>query len=174
MASGTETLTIPGVKGVGDGDFVAPKGNVGRPHGNIEGVAFSPDGKCIAACVHGRDNMVNLWDAETGDELLTLNVPIGPRWVAFSPDGTRLGTACLDGSSRVWDVETGQEVLMLSGHAGRVTALGFGPDGRRIFTSSLGPRHRKKLERKSFTALPFETGGVPEVFFHTLEPVAIS
>jgi WD40 repeat protein len=37
----------------------------------------------------------------------------------------------------VWDVETGEEVLMLSGHAGRVTALGFSPDGRRIITSSL-------------------------------------
>lgn len=80
---------------------------------------------------------MRLWDAKTGELVRTIRAPLGPRWIAFSPNGTRLRSACLDGSSRVWDVETGKEILILSEHNGRVTALAFSPDGRRIFTASL-------------------------------------
>ena len=36
------------------------------------------------------------------------------RGVAFSPDGTRLATASLDGTAKVWDATSGQELLTLS------------------------------------------------------------
>src|SRR5262249_54523694 len=35
--------------------------------------------------------------------------------VVFSPDGTRLATASLDGTARVWDARTGQELLVIKG-----------------------------------------------------------
>jgi WD40 repeat protein len=137
VASGKTTMTLAGVENVNDGDYFAPQGNVPRPQENVEGVGFSPDGQRIAACVHGQENSVKLWDAETGELLRTIRTPVGPRWIAFNTDGTCIGTACLDGSCRVWNVETGEEDLILSGHAQRVTALAFNSDGQRVFSSSL-------------------------------------
>jgi WD40 repeat protein len=48
-----------------------------RGHTDAVGyVAFSPDGKRIAS--GGDDNSVNVWDAATGQEILTLKLPTGP------------------------------------------------------------------------------------------------
>ncbi len=57
------------------------------------------------------------------------------RHAAFSPDGAWLATAARDGV-RVWDVATGAEVLRLAGHTGRVDAVCFSRDGRRLATGS--------------------------------------
>jgi len=49
--------------------------------------------------------MVNLWDAETGQELRTLSGHSG--WVnaiAFSPDDQTLASGSCDGQVRLWDV----------------------------------------------------------------------
>ena len=51
-----------------------------------------------------------IWDAETGQELLTLKGAQGG--VAFSPDGKRLASG-----TKVWDAQTGQELLCLKGDA---------------------------------------------------------
>ncbi len=57
-------------------------------------VAFSPDGKSLAAGL--RDNTTRLWDVETGKVLRDLRweseYPQDVRTVAFSPDGTILAS----------------------------------------------------------------------------------
>jgi len=55
--------------------------------GGAGSVAFSPDGKRLAAC-GGNKALVRIWNAETGDELITLRLHGAP-WGAgcFSPDG---------------------------------------------------------------------------------------
>ena len=54
--------------------------------------------------------------------------------VAYSPDGTRIATASLDGTARIWDASTGQELHTLAGH-GPVRGIAFSPDGRRTATA---------------------------------------
>ena len=55
-------------------------------------MAFSPDGKRLASASAG-DKTVKVWDAQTGQELLTLKGHTGSvSSVAFSPDGKRLAS----------------------------------------------------------------------------------
>jgi eukaryotic-like serine/threonine-protein kinase len=54
----------------------------------------------------------------------------------FSPDGSRVVTACSDGTAKVWDVKTGAEVLTLKGHTHHVNSATFSPDGSRVVTAS--------------------------------------
>src|SRR5262249_26805768 len=62
------------------------------------GVSFSPDGKRL---VTGRES-VKLWDATTGEEILTLGVPEWVESVCFSPDGSKI-VASDRRAVRVWD-----------------------------------------------------------------------
>ncbi len=86
---------------------------------------------------------VKVWDAQSGQELLTLK---GRGWmagyyyttedfhsVAFSPDGRRIVTVgSYDETAKVWDAKSGKDLLTLRGKPGRSVA--FSPDGRRIVT----------------------------------------
>jgi WD40 repeat protein len=80
---------------------------------------------------------VKLWDAETGQDLLTLRGHTA--WVsslAFSPDGKRIVTGSLDNTAKVWDTLTGQVKLTLQGHTGPLTSVAFSPDGTRVVSGS--------------------------------------
>jgi RNA polymerase sigma factor (sigma-70 family) len=79
----------------------------GHPE-TIQSLAFSPDGKLLAAGGDGKS--VCLWDVGTGKQLHVLKghqqqVPS----VAFSADGQILASASHDRTVRLWDVATGQE-----------------------------------------------------------------
>ena len=49
--------------------------------------------------------------------------------VAFSPDGTKLATACQDKTARMWDAATGKPCGAPMEHGAAVIAVAFSPDG---------------------------------------------
>jgi hypothetical protein len=86
------------------------------------------------------DRTVKVWDAQTGQEVLSLKGHAGGvTSVRFSPDGRHLVSGSQDRTARVWDVssqETGREILALRGHAGTVADVAYSPDGNRLATAS--------------------------------------
>jgi eukaryotic-like serine/threonine-protein kinase len=104
--------------------------------GPLMSVAFSPDGKRLVS--GGIGNTVNVWDAQTGQETLSLTGHASMVFsVAFSPDGKRLVSGSGDETVKVWDALTGKETLTLKGHAGPVGSVAFSPDGKRLVSGAV-------------------------------------
>jgi WD40 repeat protein len=127
-------------------------GNVVRtlkaPYTALRSVTFSPDGKRLASggfddavgswfslpprfSAPGRHAVV-VWDAETGEEVISLPHSGWAGSVAWSPEGKRLASGGGDGTVKVWDGATGREIFTLIGHRGIVLCVAWSPDGRRL------------------------------------------
>ncbi|HKB38633.1 MAG TPA: WD40 repeat domain-containing protein [Gemmataceae bacterium] len=106
--------------------------------GPVTGMAFSPDGKLLAA---GSDGLVKLWDLATGQELVKLGrLSTYFRSLVFSADGRTLITgAGSDGRPseiKLWDVATGAERLAIIDDEGVLAAVAITPDGKTLISSS--------------------------------------
>jgi WD40 repeat protein len=101
-------------------------------------IAFSPDGAKLATA---GGTSVKVWDAATGDELVSLQLlppELYAYTVAFSPGGNHLAVGMRFGrGSGVWDVATGERLFELAGHTASVGALAYSSDGRQIATASI-------------------------------------
>ncbi|NTU64400.1 MAG: WD40 repeat domain-containing protein, partial [Chloroflexi bacterium] len=120
-ASGEELQRLPGT--TQPSDFVS-----------AQRVAYSPDGKLLAACdSHG----VKIYDAATDELLRTLTGhQADSTAVGFSRDGTRLASGSHDGNVSVWDTVTGRSLVELTGHQDAIEGLTFSPDGKWLVTAS--------------------------------------
>ncbi|KIK23191.1 hypothetical protein PISMIDRAFT_649690 [Pisolithus microcarpus 441] len=57
--------------------------------------------------------------------------------VAFSPDGSWIGSGSVDKTLRIWDAERGVQIgNHFEGHTDEVWSVAFSPDGKRIVSSS--------------------------------------
>lgn len=112
---------------------------LGGPTGLVEQVAYSADGRLLAA--GNDDNVVLLFDAGSGRLLATVRGPDSYVYsVAFSPDSRTLAVGSVDTTVRLYDVSdpaaprTLGEPLRES--TGYVYGVAFTGDGRRLVTGS--------------------------------------
>lgn len=113
----------------------------------VVSIAFSPDGRRIAACAVGQDGSgseATLRDATTGTEIRRFAQQaktVMSTSVAFSPDGRSMLTAIAEpngGSNEaiLWDIASGNEIRHFRGHTAEVYSASFSPDGAFLATAS--------------------------------------
>ena len=104
---------------------------------SIVDIAFSPDGKTIAAAAY--DPNIYLWDVDTGERqpfshthttgIVPLTHTRGIATLAFSPNGKLLAIADVEGVMKIYDVD-GKKLLSLFDIGSRVENLEFVMDGK--------------------------------------------
>jgi len=105
---------------------------------------YSPDGTMIAASGATGNNDLTVWDSETGDVIhswVSLEGAAKPPesiggQIAFSPDGTRLAVASLDGLPQIVDVNSGEVIQTFPGHTFPAVGLAYSPDGSLLATGN--------------------------------------
>jgi WD40 repeat protein len=128
--STTTTASLSGAEAIAAHVRSAPPGAA-----STNALGFSPDGSRIASYT---GEQIAIWDSKTGERLQTM--PGQERYVyqtQWSPDGTVLASASVDGTIHLWDVATGEPLQVLDGFSGGARQMGggitevlFSPDGR--------------------------------------------
>jgi WD40 repeat protein/Flp pilus assembly protein TadD len=155
---GSVIATAPDNHRFGGKTFVTIWDRTGRPRGlpldqcrYIHTMAFSPDGRILAVgCVGG----IFLWDVPTARLKHLLRESSTAAHLVFSPDGTRLAAAYINGWAgagagvRLWDVNTGTSVgeFLAGNHPARirpffVLAFAEGGETLRVFDLFTGKLH---------------------------------
>lgn len=96
-------------------------------------ISWSPDSKRLASATMNDDNLIRLFNAETGEEEGTLRGHTTfVRSLAWHPNKPRLASGPMVGDSavRIWDIDTGKCLATLTGHRGIVYAVAWSPDGK--------------------------------------------
>uniref|UniRef100_A0A7S3K5V2 Anaphase-promoting complex subunit 4 WD40 domain-containing protein n=1 Tax=Aureoumbra lagunensis TaxID=44058 RepID=A0A7S3K5V2_9STRA len=101
-------------------------------------VAFSPDGKWLAAS--GIDGIISIFDVETQKRVSILKGHHQPvRKITFSPDSSRLLSACDDSRLLAFDFAREEHFIdQYSAHTGWVMSCQYAPDGSNRFASCSG------------------------------------
>jgi RNA polymerase sigma factor (sigma-70 family) len=95
---------------------------------SIQAIAFTPDGKTVAAAA----DHIHLYDSVSGKE--RLRIDRGARALVFSRDGTVL-TGAVSGAVYRWDAASGRQLAPAAGQDSAVEQIAVSADGRRVFTT---------------------------------------
>ncbi|MEX0329008.1 MAG: c-type cytochrome [Ruegeria sp.] len=133
---------------------------VGRHKGKIVGVAASKTHVATASW----DGTIGIWPVDGSSPSMLGPTGSGVNAVAFTPDGSRLYSAGVDGTLRLWDAASGQEIDRLVEHGFGINELvlnaqdnwiAYGAvDGvTRILDLSSGEERDFTLDRRPILAL---------------------
>jgi WD40 repeat protein len=108
-----------------------PKASRAAP---IRVVAFSPDGKSLAAGGGAKEGsgQIILWDAAARNPIWQASLPRGAYCLAFAPDGKTLAVTCLQPDVRLLDAATGKLKHTWAGPAKGVWPVAFSSDGKTL------------------------------------------
>src|SRR5262249_17747821 len=114
---------------------------------NVRAVAFSPDGRTLAAVGERPDNsgVLGVWEVGSWKQRLRRRTAGGGTGLAFAPDGRSLGRALPDGPGpaaiRIHDLDTGRQKVLASGaFTDPINRLAFSPDGHALASGDNGGR----------------------------------
>ena len=105
------------------------------PRAELEGLAFSPNGRLLATTSYIG---TYLWNPRSGRRVARL-LPERPGVetdVEFSANGALLAVAAEDGAVRIWDLASGDRLFFLAHHTAGVVAVAWSPDGRFVADAS--------------------------------------
>lgn len=109
--------------------------------GNVRAVAFSPDGKSIAAGCE--DKLLIVWNLESGEVIHKVNAHAQPVYdVSYSPDGQTIATCsgnwteAKPGQIKLWKADSLEEITRLEGHDVAIRSAVFSPDGSKLASVS--------------------------------------
>jgi WD40 repeat protein len=118
-----------------------------EPKDAVLAVAFSPDGRLLAA--GGVDGLARVWDAEA--QKFISELPGHTDWVlstAFSADGKFLVTSSADRTARIWETGTWKPVAKFD-QTESVNGASFGPGAELAAVAVAGPTERMvRLRRR--------------------------
>jgi WD40 repeat protein len=97
----------------------------------IDRLAFSPDGRRLAAMAQG---FVRVWDLGTGRELFDGRHSGMVRRIVYAPNGRTIATSGTDQTVRLWETATGRMIANLGSHGYTDPAPAFLPGGIRLLT----------------------------------------
>jgi prepilin-type processing-associated H-X9-DG protein len=101
----------------------------------IESLAFSPDGKHLAAAFGFSVVCMDASDLRLKYRCSGYSARFSA--VAFSPTENILAGSCYDRTIRLWNAESGKEIKALTGHGNYATSLAFAPDGKTLASGSM-------------------------------------
>jgi WD40 repeat protein len=106
-------------------------GGKSRSAPKLRAGAWSPDGRHL---VNGTHEIIKIWDAATGKQLLALNVRGGDASAfAWSPDGRQLASGYGQDGVALWAVGPRRAPLSLPGYDGHTrSVVSWAPDSRRL------------------------------------------
>jgi WD40 repeat protein len=152
-------------------------GNGDGHNQNVQGVAFSPDGRRLAS--GSLDGTVKILDVAERRHERTIRGHADRVWgVAFSPDGRLVASTSSDRTARLWRVDDGGLERTLLGHEEEVrSAIAFNRDGSLVAAASnfeVAEHPTRRMEVRIWRVATGEVAAVVDAHRNTVRSVAFS